>query len=459
MTDLAKISGESPVIAGGLRELVARTFSALDAADFDYCLLRGQRELFEADGYLEIDMLLRKNQLRLFAGVVRKLGFVEWPSWGHAPHHFFLAFDSAAGNWVKLDVVTDLMYGNPIRRYRVPLADACLLRRQKESVQVLSPAHEFFTLLLHGLLDKQQFRAEHRERLQQLRAVVETHEAEKFEIIRLVQKYLAPVFTWENIQRTLANNDWNSLLGKKQQLSQRFFLQQSLASQWRVVCARFGRLLRGAGFALFRRGISVALLAPDGAGKSTLSAALVGDRILKARGVYMGGNLAASTFTLPTTRFLHQAVKGKNGSANSKSKGNFLLKGLAFCNRLVEQWLRAGIAHHHLLRGRFVVFDRYIFDSWVNPKARTIWKRIRRFFFESILPVPNLVILLDAPGQLLYDRKGEHTPEWLEDQRQRYLQLREVIPNMHIVDATQSPETVRREAIALIWKEYGKKVK
>ncbi len=434
-------------------DFIARIFAVLDNAAISYALVRGHNELFAVDSYLEIDMLLQKQQLPEFASVVKDLGFVEWPSWGHAPHRFFLAFDIDTGDWVKLDVVTELMYGRPIRRFRVDCADACLDQRQKDGVYVLSQLHEFVTLFLHGLLDKGHFRDAHRQRLIELLDIIGGHENSNAK--SLLDKYVSPVFSWETIQQAVRGSDWNTLLKKQKKLALRFFVQQPLSSQWRVVRARGMRLLRGLGFALFRRGISVALLAPDGAGKSTLSAALVQDRILKARGVYMGGNLAASTFTLPTTRFLHQRVKAKNGDPTVKPNANKILRGLNFCSKVAEQWLRAGIAHYHLLCGRFVVFDRYIFDSWVNPKPRTLWKRARWILFEAILPAPDLVILLDAPGQMLYQRKGEHTPEWLEEQRQRYLQLRARIPNLRIVDATHDAETVRREAIALIWKQYG----
>jgi hypothetical protein len=37
--------------------------------------------------------------------------------------------------------------------------------------------------------------------------------------------------------------------------------------------------------------------------------------------------------------------------------------------------------------------------------------------------VPDLVILLDAPAELLFARKGEHSPEVLDDWRAAYREL------------------------------------
>jgi thymidylate kinase len=63
------------------------------------------------------------------------------------------------------------------------------------------------------------------------------------------------------------------------------------------------------------------------------------------------------------------------------------------------------------------------------------------------------VILLDAPGQLLYDRKHEHTPEWLESQRRAYLALKDHLPQMRVIDAANQAEEVKREVTSLIWNQ------
>jgi GTPase SAR1 family protein len=50
--------------------------------------------------------------------------------------------------------------------------------------------------------------------------------------------------------------------------------------------------------------MAVALLAPDGAGKTTLAHALRYGFYLSTRYMYMGTNPTSSTLTLPTTRWL-----------------------------------------------------------------------------------------------------------------------------------------------------------
>jgi thymidylate kinase len=434
-----------------------RIFAALDQAAITCALLRGFEELERPAERREVDLLVSPEHLSLLAKTLAGKGFVALPAWGHAPHYFFVAYERAAGAWLKFDVVTDLRYGSPFRTLSLDLAEACLRQRQRrEFVYVLSPADEFFTLFLHCLLDKGNFREARRDRLVELFHELSDDEAEVKRVAEYFARYLAPAMTWEVLTKALAAEDWPALLKRRRAVARRLFWRNPLTSAWRQISTIVLRRLRPLLFALRQRGFSVALLAPDGAGKSTLAKELTRDEYLRARLIYMGTNIDASTVGLPTSRWLHEQLKTqRNGATKKKSPPRIILKGAAFVNRLVEQWYRAGVAIGHLLRGRLVVFDRYIYDSWLNKPPATAWKRLRRKLFESLCPRPDLVILLDAPGQMLFERKGEHTPEWLEKQRRAYLALQDHLPQMRIVDATQQAEAVKREVTAMIWRQHG----
>jgi thymidylate kinase len=96
-----------------------------------------------------------------------------------------------------------------------------------------------------------------------------------------------------------------------------------------------------------------------------------------------------------------------------------------------------------LVRSTLVIFDRYYHDLLVDPRryryggpvwlARWVGKLIRK---------PDLWILLDAPPEVLQDRKQEvplHETTW---QRQAYLDLVQGFDNAVVVDASQPLETV-----------------
>jgi thymidylate kinase len=133
--------------------------------------------------------------------------------------------------------------------------------------------------------------------------------------------------------------------------------------------------------------------------------------------------------------------------------------GAGFIGRLFTQWQRYLSAQYHRARGRFVIFDRYPYDALLQPNRRLNWiKRSSRWLMAHACPAPDLVLLLDAPGDVLYARKGEHSPAFLEQQRQNYLALKASLPQMVIVNAMHDSDKVRREATALIWRTYAQHV-
>ena len=82
-------------------------------------------------------------------------------------------------------------------------------------------------------------------------------------------------------------------------------------------------------------------------------------------------------------------------------------------------------------------------------------RRLRQWLLERACPAPDLVLLLDAPGETLFARKKEHSPARLEEQRQGFLALRDRLPNLVVLDASRDPDDVRRQALAAIWKRQA----
>ncbi len=431
---------------------LASLFAALAQAEIKYALLRGYDELAAAHGHLEVDLLVAPEDLSRLAEILARRNFVVLPNWGHAPHHFFLGFAEESGSWLKLDVVTELCYGAPVRALRVDLAAECLQKRQRcAPTYVLAPEHELLTLFLHCLLDKKSFREARRARLLALHEAVQRESGAHQRCQKLMEKFLAPTLTWDILEQAFVRHDWQGLLKLRHALMKRLQQGQRAAVVWRRASCFMLRKLRPALFALQCRGLFVALLAPDGAGKSTLAQALKRDFGLQARLIYMGTNIAASTVGLPTTKWLHRTLK----NTRAPKPLRLLLKPVNYCNRIAELWYRIACAHWQRWRGKFVVFDRYVYDSWIAKPATTWTKRLRRSFLEAGWPTPHMVILLDAPGELLFRRKGEHSPEWLEQQRQAYLALQKQLPQMRVIDATREAEEVRRTTIALLWEMYS----
>lgn len=169
---------------------------------------------------------------------------------------------------------------------------------------------------------------------------------------------------------------------------------------------------------LSRRGAGIALLAPDGAGKSTLARALPGALPLPVWTVHM--ELYA--------RERHPS-----------------LPGIGLAARLLRQWRRYLAARFHQARGRVVIFDRYPYDARLRGPAGRL-DRAARWILGHSLPAPDLAIILDAPPEVLYARKQEHSLRRLGEQREGYLKLARSLPcRTLVVDASRSSDEVLAE--------------
>ncbi len=116
--------------------------------------------------------------------------------------------------------------------------------------------------------------------------------------------------------------------------------------------------------------------------------------------------------------------------------------------RLWRGWL-AGLWHRR--RGRLVIYDRHGLDARLPRPGSSLRSRTRRWILGHAIPVPQLVLVLDAPAEVLFARKGEHDPATLHAQRRAYLTLAARLPVAQVVDASRPRDEVRRDVVDRVW--------
>ena len=413
---------------------LASLFQTLEANHICYCVLRDYALLTSPNLPGDVDLLVDRDLLPRLCSTLAKQGFTQVTAQGYEPHYFFVRYLEHEDTWLKLDVVTEIAFGNRIFALQTDLAVTCLENRQQfGQLYKLSSENEIITLLLHCVLDKQAFKPSRQSQLQTLSAEVQ----ESTYLTALLQKYWLTEMTWPQMKVLIEAGNWPALLTQRHAVASHIAKQDQLGTLFRKASRRILRKwnhIEG----LFRPRVpSIALLAPDGAGKSTLASHLQTSFYLPVHPVYMG---------------LYQ--KTDSGHAQRR------IPGISLLGRLLTQWQRYFSARSHQAKGRLVIFDRYTYDALLSPSHQlNNLRRFRQWLLAHACPAPDLVVMLDAPGEILYSRKREHTPAKLEQQRQRYLELQSEIPQMIVIDAANSAIEVKKRVTSLIWDSFLNKLK
>ena len=387
-------------------------FAALEATGAPWAVLRGALDQPGGD----VDVLVREGDLGRAIPALVDAGFVLRRAPEHLPHRLLVRRASTDDGWLVLDLLPAVEAAGP-RSRTLPVLDDLLERavRGDDGVRRVAEADRDWLALV---------RAVHRGP-----GSLTGAPSREGPLPAAVDDVLGPGQADAGAAAATA-----ALAGDDSALL-------ALLARWTPVLkkrpGRLARDVRRVRDALAWRspgqpGVSLAVLGPDGAGKTTLVDGLRDEIPLAVSVRYLG------VFRVDPNEPVWQRIPGV---------------GLGL--KLATLRSRSTKAAVDQRRGRVVLYDRHVVDALLRPGKPTFRARISYALLLRSCPAPDVFVVLDAPGQLMFDRKGEHTPEILEERRQRYLELRERYDNVVVVDATQSAEAVRHEVEGLVWRTWS----
>lgn len=423
------------------RDVVA----ALEDAGNRVCVLRGYREYPENIG-ADID-LIADDPAEIPHTLTRR-GVAEVVQiFDHETTFIHLCrWENGRPVFITLDVSKDHVYrGLVLLRGEEILAN----RRPFEFFHIPSPEMEFASYLtrrvLHASLSETQA-----ERLGGL------FREDPAGCARQVARFF-PVEAVAMIPDAARSGDWEPVRARMNAL-RRSLLSRATSRQpahalgyWPgVLRRRIGRFLRPPGLA-------VAFLGTDGAGKSTLMARVQEDLGPTFWSTKLYHKRPLSTPFRWTRRFgVRPPGAGKRGKDESSGFSPHAIpsRGAAYSLAKLGFWwadftLLAYVADvlPQLTRPRLLLFDRYYHDLLVDPRRYHYGGSMRLARLAGkLIPRPDLVILLDAPPEVLRARKQELPLEEVRRQREAYLELVRGLPNGHVVDTSRPLDEAAEEA-------------
>jgi len=401
-------------------------------SDTRYCLLHGWQSLPE---YLpsDLDLIVHPEDLSTLEGILRHdpesriIQLIEYQA-----SSFFFVLAILKGEkirFMQIDTVPDYR-----RDGRVFFTAEELLagHRQWQGFSVASPGVEFAYLLVKKVLKG--FMPDHQK--QRLGKLCQELGHEGFIIGRRLfgQRLGDGAISW------IDTGDWHAFEQHLRRLRRAVLWQvtrrdplnplRSWIAEWRRIWRR----------QRYPTGLSVAVLGPDGAGKTTL--------IQHLRDNLTGAFRQIEVFHLRPGILGAQGTHGPVTDPHGKPPFPWWLSLLKIPYYLLDYSLGYLFkVRPRLVRSTLVLFDRYYDDLLVDPRRyryggpRGLARLARQF-----TPRPDLFLIVDVREEMLLRRKQEVSPAEVRRQREAYRKLALRVPNAVLLDGSLAPADVARNA-------------
>jgi O-antigen/teichoic acid export membrane protein len=415
---------KSPSAASQLHPVLRRLFAQLEQRGLLWTLVRMPSNSAMPTG--DVDLLVAPADAVAFRETAAASGFVALPGWRSPPQMILLRYDQPTDHWLVLDVSTCVSFRSPHNWCFPQAAEAVLRDRQvHDGIAVPADGDAFWLLLLHCLLDKGAIPAHYQTRLWFLASA-----ATESPLGPAIASAAGDDFHPDDLMRAVRAGNWEALCTLGRRLALELRRRRSVRDRTRAWISGVVRTARKPFLMPRRRGLNLALLGPNGVGKSTAAAGLQQSWPFDSRVLYMG------------------IWKGLDAAPPGMSRAVEVLA------RPVRIWLRYLRAQYHQLRGRLVVFDRYVYEALLPPKPPLVaLKRSYFWLLSHLVPRPRAVVVLDVPGEIAYARKHENPPDELEYERKIYAQLGTRLPTFEVVDASEDADAVRAAITTILWRE------
>ncbi|MBB4370463.1 thymidylate kinase [Bradyrhizobium sp. cir1] len=406
--------------------ILASVLETLDAANIPYCITHGYENLTQGvnsdvDCILPVDVsperltaLFKHRRKAIGADVVRCLS-----------GHIIVAGKNVNGSPCFVDLHVGTSYQLNGRRYYN--AEQILgHRRRLGQLWVPSVPIEFGCHLIRRVVKRSISNDD-------ARKLGELYRQDPHRCAMEISRFWSRATTGK-LQSAIESGDWTRVRLDLPDLCVELQRRMAFRQPLELVGHRFTRMARKLSRACRPKGgIDVIFLGPDGAGKSSV--------INQTRKEL--ADAFSSTRCLMFPPALYRQWRGREEGPPVLPHDLPPRSVFASVNRALGYWLTYYVAVYWisirpaLARSALVIHDRHLVDALVDSKryryAGPAW--LLRWIW-LVLPKPDLVILFDAPADVLQARKHELSLEQTAELMDGYRKLIRTLPNGYVVDAS-----------------------
>jgi len=245
-----------------------------------------------------------------------------------------------------------------------------------------------------------------------------------------------------------AQEDWTAIEGTVGALRWRLALRQLMQHPWRTVGSLLKNVVRLARRFVRPPGLTVVLCGADGCGKSTAASAIVEG----LNGTFSPMKGRHYHWKPPLLSARRRATRGPATDPHGRPVRGPIASWVYF----LFHWLEFAVGSHLCFRpvtfrGGLVLVDRYYYDFFVDQRRYRL--KVPQWLVRlgyAFVKKPDLVLLLDAPAEVLQGRKQEVPLSETQRQVGAYRTLVEQLGQGRIIDATQPAEKVGADATRAI---------
>jgi thymidylate kinase len=394
---------------------LTQLFSHLNQVGIRYVVLRGYLPITQLASEPDIDIFVEPSKGLTLREALATLKWrrvvVACPD---SSQHFYEFWDAAARRITKLHIVTEVAFSDHgIWRFSGEGQIWAGATRDSD-VSIPLPETAALLLALRLIWDKKHISSRHKMFFKEVLGAMREKKCPGpgMELIRLAEPHILS----GNIQglRDLREHSVASGLLRRGPRS----AGQRIKRVFCTLAARVGNRVAA------RLPLRVAIVGPDGAGKSTLVACLRESIAgLSMGSAYLGHN----DHVLGTTRVLHRAITHLYSGQAAFSQPRKVLAALVVLVYRVVWPIEIRKRLRVASRGnRLVLADRYpVLDDMPAAKypMGRLMEAVVQAYTEACVPMPHIVFVCSGDGQTLWSRKKEHSYELFCAQARHYKRL------------------------------------